>query len=584
MIDLNVVANKLKNSTFIGYDTETNGLDWRTCHAVGYVLTFILDNKPDTVYLPIRHPTANLDVDQVNRLLQEEIPGLDVVMHNAAFDLKFAAKEGIHFNNKVFDTQIMAALLDEHSKSFSLDFQTKKYGVAQKVTSIYEYIAQKFGLSSNDKGTMGHFWKLDGDDPLAVEYACGDGDSTVELFNAMIPKIQDEELGRIWDVETRLTSVLHEMSWRGMKIDEERLHLIKKQAEQFVEQFSTGLPADLNFKSPLQMEKLFRDNGITEFERTRTGRLTFGQAWLSGSELGRRIIAVRKWRTLLDSFINPTIDRHCYRGRLHTNYNQLKADDYGTISGRISATDPNVLNYPSPKRQPDQGKLFRQIFVADDGRCMAEADYNQAEPRLVGHYAKIKAWIEGYKATPPIDAHSSVATMTGLPRQHGKTVSMALITGAGTDKIIEMLGIDYDKGQAIVRTYHRGVPEIRDFQKYAARVWTDRRFVRSILGRKYRLDDSRFAYRALSRIIQGSNADICKLALVQCNEGPCKEYGVQLLNSIYDSIIWQFDTGDRPEEANKAMCRAMTDLEGVNLRIPMVVDLGTGFRWSDCGE
>jgi hypothetical protein len=106
--------------------------------------------------------------------------------------------------------------------------------------------------------------------------------------------------------------------------------------------------------------------------------------------------------------------------------------------------------------------------------------------------------------------------MTGLPRQKGKTISMALITGAGTNKIIEMMGMTEAEGKPLVYKYHDGIPEIKQFQKKATKKFLERGWVSSILGRRFHLDDPRYAYRALSRIIQGANADIVKAALVKC--------------------------------------------------------------------
>jgi DNA polymerase I-like protein with 3'-5' exonuclease and polymerase domains len=211
---------------------------------------------------------------------------------------------------------------------------------------------------------------------------------------------------------------------------------------------------------------------------------------------------------------------------------------------------------------------------------MAEADYNQCEPRLVAHYANITGWIRGYLSNPPLDAHDSVAKMTGLPRQKGKTISMALITGAGTNKIIEMMGMTEAEGKPLVYKYHDGIPEIKRFQKKATQKFLERGWVASIMGRRFHLDDPRYAYRALSRIIQGSNADITKLALVNCYDAG-KDHGIHILNSIYDSIIWQ-----APKEmgnwAHSLMAETMCHLPEFNLRVPMVVDVGTGYRWSEC--
>lgn len=576
-VDLELLAGRLRAPATICYDSETNGLDWRENHIVGHVLTL---GPTESVYLPIRHATgANLDPDKINAFVREIFKNkeLRVVAHNAAFDLKFLAKEGIDIVGPVYDTQVMACIVDEHSPGFSLEKLAAYYQLKQqKKVDIYEYISGKFVLPKTDKNVMGKFWCLDAQDPQVHEYANGDGYTTLELYYRLLSEIADQELGPTWEVESELTKVLHDISWRGTRVDEERVHKIKGEAEDNLNKAREALPKDLNFRSPLQMEKLFTDAGITSWPRTATGRPSFPEVWLKTTEIGRRVVAARKWETALSSFINPLIDKHTYKGRIHTNYHQLRADEYGTISGRLSASDPNVFNYPSPKRQPEMGKLIRQAFIPDDGWEMVDADLEQCEPKLIGHYAGIKEWIRGYNSTPPLDSHTMVAQMANIDRQPAKTINMAIVTGAGKDKLIDMIGKGYEVGAEILRAYHENVPEIKAFQDAARTRFRNRGYVKSLLGRRFRLDDPRFAYRALSRIIQGSNADIIKVALVAASKIP----GAQLLNSIYDSIMWQ-DTGG-PERQAVVECMTTLVNERFNLSCPMTVEIGSGQRWSDC--
>jgi DNA polymerase-1 len=570
------VFRRLTDAKFIAFDVETTGLDWKTKEICGYVITF---DKHDSVYLPVRHASGpNLDALTIEGVLKAQLsrPSLNVVMHNAAFDMRFAAKRDIKFGGYVYDTMVMAAMVNEHSDSFSLAAQAQQWEVAPK-ENINEYLAQKFNTDPKDRSLMGRFWELPADDEMAIKYACGDGGTTWELYDALAMEITKQDMLEVWKVETHLTKILHEMSWRGVKIDEERLHTIDAKVKDLIAKAEASLPPNLNVKSPIQMEKLFRDHNITDWPLTEKGRPSFPESWLVTNVVGQLVVEARKWKTLHSSFIMPTIKDHLYNGRLHTEYNQLRADNYGTISGRLSSSNPNMFNYPSPKRQPEQGKLFRQIFVADDGMEMAEADYNQCEPRLVAHYANIRPWIDGYLADPPADAHDSVAKMTGLPRQKGKTISMALITGAGKGKIIDMMGLSEAEGGPLVDKYHAAIPEIKQFQRKATDTFLNRGWVKSILGRRFHLEDPRYAYRALSRIIQGSNADIVKMALVNCDK-VAKETGAQLLNSIYDSIIWQAES----TFVHGRMAVAMCDLPELKLRVPMAVDLGHGFRWSEC--
>jgi DNA polymerase-1 len=577
-VDLELLSRRLRSPRLISYDAETNGLDWREHHIVGHVFTF---GPGDSLYIPIRHATGNNnDPSLVNDCIRDGFrnPNLRVVAHNALFDLKFLAKDGIEVAGPVYDTQTMAALANEHEAKFSLEWLAATYKCnVQKRVNIYEYIANKFVLPTKDKNVMGKFWCLDAQDTVAHEYAMSDGEATLQLYGKLLSEIEDQQLDNTWRIESQLTKVLHQMSWRGVKVDEERLSAIKKEAEANLDKCRECLPKDLNFRSPLQMEKLFTEAGIRSWPRTKTGRPSFPEVWLKTTEVGRRVVAARKWETALSSFINPLIDRHVYKGRAHTNYHQLRADEYGTISGRLSATDPNFFNYPSPKRQPEMGKLIRQAFVPDDGFQLVEADLEQCEPKLIAHFAQIKEWIRGYNANPPLDSHTMVAQMANIDRQPAKTINMAIVTGAGNEKLSMMIGLGAQRGMEILNAYHESVPEIKRFQNKAKDRFRQRGYVKSLLGRRFRLDDPRFAYRALSRIIQGSNADIIKAALVEA----ARVEGAQVLNSIYDSIMWQ-DEG--PGAARDAIVHSMTTHVNnmFNLSCPMTVELGAGTRWSEC--
>jgi DNA polymerase-1 len=406
-------------------------------------------------------------------------------------------------------------------------------------------------------------------------YACGDGDATMALHARLKAEIEAQNLRKVFSVESELTPVLHRMSRRGWKIDEDRLHLVFEMANAKLEHAQRELPENLNVRSPIQMEKIFTDAGFKDWPHTQTGRASFPEAWLLTNLLGQRIVEARKWRTLLSTFIVPIMDEHLWKGRVHTNFNQLKADDYGTVTGRLSSNDPNMFNSPSPKKNPDQADLFRQIFIGDDGSEIVEQDMDQQEVRICAHFAQIKAWLDGYNSDPPIDAHSAVATATGLSRQNAKIINLALIMGAGMESTIQRLGMPYDDGRNVVLQYHEKVPELKAFQKFAANKWKQHGFIRSILGRRFRLIDDQKAYNALNRIVQGSAADICKLALTKC----AKIGGVELINSIYDSIIYQRVDPRLDDDVTEAMCNHPE----LKLKVPLLTSFGSGGRWSDIG-
>lgn len=607
-MDLNQIASIMERAPALVVDTETSGLDNRTDKVVGYVITW--GPRPEeTEYLPTRHGGgANLDPDKVVPLMRKSLtrPGLRVIGHNLAFDLKMMRTDGIIMPKEVNleCTQINAFLIDERQR-FSLDACCKYMGVQEKKgDELYRHLAAKFGGEAN-RDQMGNYWRLAGNDPIAVDYAIGDGTSTWQLWEKQQISLDSQELRPIWQLESRLIRVLDRMMAKGIKVNEERLHEVLKAARRMKEQEIAKLPPIEKFRSPNEMVRIFSDAGykdwpilpLTEFARKKgktEGNPSFPEDWLVTNPLGRQIVRVRKLENLENSFLNPMIETHLWNGRVHANFNQTRGEKFGTVTGRLSCNDPNLQQVP--KRNEELGSLFRSIFIPDEGKTWASGDYNQCEPRLLASYGKVKVLLDGYLSDPPIDAHTAVAipafgfdvdnpktSENKAKRQFGKTLNQALLTGAGRGKAASMLGLPMSQADKIVDDYFAAMPEIAPFQKHAAKVMSIRGFVRSLLGRKARTEGRNFDYKAVNRLLQCGNADIIKKAMVDVDEYYESEGDrVNMINNVHDDICHQFYEDDR--EILARGIELMEDFgpvgKSVFLSVPMIVDVGEGDSWA----
>ena len=476
---VDVVAAHLSKADRVVIDVETNGLDWKTNHIVGYVFTFG-PAPEESFYIPVRHATGNNSepTSVRNMIISHQTRPRHWIGHNLAFDLGFLTKEGIELNGTFEDTMINAALLDEFRRSFSLESCAREAGVQAKLADeIKEHIERTFGQSFG-KNYMGQYWKLDAQDKVAIDYATGDGTTTWQLAEMQAEWLEDQDLGVVHDVECKLIPVLNRMTMRGIRVDEERLHKLKAIMEHRIVNANHDLGRELNVNSGAQIRKYLEDHGVTNWPTTPAGNPSFPEEFLLSNEPGQKIIKVRKAKRMLDAFIQPIIDRHLYKGRVHSTFNQLRGDEYGTVTGRLSSSNPNLQQVP--KRDVGNGVLFRSIFVPDEGMVWGSADYSQCEPRLLAHYSKCKVLIGGYPQTPSVDAHTAVAQAANIDRQSGKRLNQALLTGAGNKKAAMMLGKPMDEAMRIVNDYFKAMPEIRDLQKVAANAMRDRGFVRSI--------------------------------------------------------------------------------------------------------
>ncbi len=362
------ILDRLSKAETVVVDVETSGLDWKRNYVVGYVLSFSAD-PGDSYYVPVRHrgnrlapkedqapfvtPHHEFEMD-LNSIFKSK--KIHLIGHNIAFDLKFMSRHGIDLSNCTFeDTMINAALIDENRGSYSLENCCITAGVQPKLgNELYKYLADKFGGAPAQK-QMGNFWKLDKDDPMAHEYAKGDGISTWQLWEQQQKDLDDEDLRRVWAVENRCIRTLHRMMMRGVLVDQDRLKYVSGEVNKLLDEAMSHLPDGINLRSGPQMKKLFDDAGITSYPQTEKGNPSFAENWLLTTDLGKKVVAARKYGNLINSFINP-METHMFAGRIYTEFNQSRSDQFGTVTGRLSSSRPNMQQVP--KRNVELGKLL----------------------------------------------------------------------------------------------------------------------------------------------------------------------------------------------------------------------------------
>lgn len=593
--DVQMILRRMRDSRVIGYDAETTGLDPWVNKIVGHVITFG-PAPSDTYYVPVRHgePQSG-NIEQALGFEREFADialdrGITWVGHNVQFDLRFLLAHGIKILGQVEDTMVNAALLDEYASSFSLDACCRAAGVQEKRgEELYQHLAALFG-GEPTRAQMANFWRLAGDDPVGTDYATGDGVSTWQLRDAQWEKLAYQQLESVAELERRITRVVYRMTSRGVQISRQRLQEVQDFAEQKAMEAEKQLPEGFNPWSPKDIQKLMEANGHTNWPLTLKKKLPqFNEEWLKTNEPGRNIIALRKFRHLQSAFIEPMRDRHIRPdGRVHAQYHQMATDDFGTITGRFSCSDPNLQQVP--KRNRLLGLPFRRIFVPDEGCRWLSADLAQCEPRILAHYSEAKALVEGYTIPPFKDAHSAVTIQAGLEemlgipfkeaREFGKRLNQTLLTGGGKAKIVSMLGA---RGAEIYDAYFEAMPEVRRLLKQASRRMTSRGYVKSLLGRRARLEAPDKGYKAANRLFQCGNADVIKQGLADMDDYFESEGDdVYLLNTVHDSVDINVPEG-REEVAKRGLGFLCQFGPGrrFNLLVPMAAEWAIGEDWGD---
>jgi len=599
-----MALNALRGSKMRVLDVETSGIDRWKSHIVGWVFT-TSDNPIDSFYIPVRHAAGgNLPGCTVPQTadgwdgslhpVEREIaiilsnPNHHTLAHNIQFDAWHSRKHGVQIAGRWEDTQLNQSLINEHSRSFALEACCEAMGVpGKKGGPLYEFIASKFGCEPTPR-SMAHYWRTNAEDFVVHDYAAGDGTSTWVLREAQRRVIEEEYKNpAVWDIECRCLRPVHEMIWRGIRVDEERLEEVLRICQQKRDSALNALPSGLNIRSPAQLKKLFDDNGYTDYPKTEKGNASFTEAYLKQNELGKKVVAVREFSTMVDSFLLPMKEKHLHGHRIRPWYNQSRDDQRGTITGRFSSSEPNSQQFA--KRKPVTGRLLRSILIPDEGKIWASVDYSQAEPRLLAHFMcrinpdNVLAW--GYRQDPPVDAHSSVAKAAGIDRDSGKRINQAQITGAGKAKIVKELG-ERGKTEAealkVYEDYFKGLPELRPLQRETSAVYRSRGYLVSMLGRRMRLDDVRFDYKGLNRILQTNNAEMIKLKMVEISEYLDSENStVELLTTIHDAFDIQFEEHDRKVYSECIhIMQSFGPEDKMHIRVPVLVDAKEGYNWA----
>lgn len=572
----------VREEPLIAYDSETSGLSVRD-QICGYVIT----SKEHSLYVPTNHlgggnvPNPEIFEQELNKAFDVRYrSGYNTVGHNLGFDLRFSIRRGVVLRGHLEDTMINEALIDDRTIGYGLDDCAKRHNVtAKKGNDLYIELARRFGGLAT-KNQMAHFHKLAGDDPFAVEYATGDGISTLELREKQQPIIDRDGLRRVWQLECDLLYYLARMHHRGLRIDAEYSVKVASDIEAAIKVAQEQFPLGFNVRSPKDVEGLYRANGFTDshFKRTEKKAVSFQEKWLESNEIGRKILGIRRLEKARDSFIAPLVDTHNISGRVHPVLNQSKSDDYGVAGARLSCSEPNLQAFP--KRNIDIGRIVRRLVISDEGFLIEEADAKQQEPRLFTHYSEEPALVEGYRSGT-MDMHDRASEILGLDREVAKRLGMGMLTMMSVPTLAGHMGWTREQAQEGHNAFlSKAFPKIKEMQDTVISVFRRRGYIKTLIGRRAYCDDPRFAYRGVSRLIQNNGGDHQKLCLLRANQyEDAHPDSLQMLLGIHDSLIWQRDEGHDASELKRAI-EAVADEMGMIVPIPF--GLGSGHDWARC--
>jgi DNA polymerase I-like protein with 3'-5' exonuclease and polymerase domains len=538
------------------------------------------------------------------------------IAHNATFDLISTAKYwGEIAPPSYSDTIVLQWLLDENMKQKGLKELVKRYYQV-------DYDTENVGkcVEAHPFSKVGH-------------YAYMDAKYTWLLWKKFQKRINDQSLVNVRRLEEDVLGVLLDMGITGAPVDVQAMQeLVKDMSERLVDiegdiyraagqQFNLNAPAQK--AAVLYAPKKEGGQGLRPTKPTDGGKKKrdAGQAleWKDYSTdadslekhennaVVKKLLEYAEVSKLLDyplSYLgiegDPKKPTRIFDGRIHADFVQ-----YGTVTGRFSCREPNLQNIPRP--DTELGKRIRGLFVAPPGYKLVVADYGQIELVVLAHFIGRGDLYKGFHNG--VDPHSATAAaLMGIDplefkrrvkegdrecidfRQVAKGINFAVVYGAGPDKVASMAKISVKDAKRFMEMHQKLFPEIYRFKEEVVRVCRSRRppYIRTLLGRKRRLplilsqsNGLRMGAerQAVNSLIQGSAADLIKLAMIRLNNILPDE--IRLILSVHDELV-VLAPEDRAEEAAALVKEAMLgeDIQKL-LKVPLSSDVKIVDRWSE---
>ena len=535
------------------------------------------------------------------------------VGHNIKFDLKSIAKyyRGVVASKPYFDTMMAAFIIDNRNRG-SLGLKD---------------CAEKFLKIKVEKG-IGAMVEIHSFTDVA-HYSGLDAEATWKLYKFLAPKLEGS-LSRVWRLEMDVIAALCDMELTGANLDMVELQNLKDRLEIDIdlskakawklagrafsmnsvkekqELLFSPKPEGRGIKPNLKIKVALTDKGqktvrageqLTIYHYSVSAEAM--EFYRSKDELVDAIIEYQDLNKLMTTYVMPYLGGEITRttagksrvidkksllinGRAHTNFKS-----HGAETGRFSSTDPNLQNIPS---SGDYGKLIRNLFVAPPGYKLVVADYSQIEPRIIASLSQDPVALDYYRKGK--DMYTAIGDVMGVERKVGKMLVLAISYGVGPEKIARSIDCTEKEARNLIDQFSE---EFHDILKYKAKVIRIARskgdipYVETLLGRRRYLPDLkstenglkfRAERQAFNTMIQGSAADLMKLALVRAHSCFVTEPDVNVVLTVHDELV-TVAREDLAEETAEAIRESMEGVKLPEIIVPLIADVKIVDRWGE---
>ena len=535
------------------------------------------------------------------------------IAHNEKFDLKSVAKYyGGRVPSKPYFDTMMAAFITNNLNRNNLNLAAcakRELGVEVEK-----------GVGAN---VAEHAFSA------VATYAGIDSQVTWDLYKALDAKLQGS-LKRVWKLEMDVLAALCDMELTGAVIDEAQLEYLsiqisKDKQEAEAKAYKVAGKAFSINSVPVKQQLLFspqapggkprlKPNPKYNASLTKKGldarksgqELTEAHFSVSAEalevfrgkdDLVDALLEYQDLNKLMTTYVTPYTGGNVKRvtngketitqkksllvnGRVHTNF---KA--HGAETGRFSSTEPNLQNIPS---SGDYGKLIRNLFIAPPGHKLVVADYSQIEPRVIAAFSNDPVMVENYMSGG--DIYTTIGDTMGVDRKAGKVLVLAISYGVGPDKIAGNIGCTVTEAKKLLLDFEERFSSIARYKGTVVRLakqLTPIPYVETILGRRRYIPDllsreqgllARAERQAFNTVIQGSAADIMKLAIARAHSCFLDEPDINVVLTVHDELV-TITPEDRAEETAEAIRVSMEGIHLKEITIPLVADINIVDKW-----
>lgn len=580
-----------------------------TGYPIGVSIAQPKNGDYESFYFPWKHEGGdNMDKGIVLRWLKPILEDSNKLLigANLLYEFEWMAWLGIEIKCQLWDIQVAEGLLNEEATSLSLEAICRRYIGHAKDEIVLKEAAGAWGFHPKND-----LWRLPA--RYVGPYAQADASYPLAIYEKQKILIESEGLGKILEMEHKLLPIIWKMRQQGVRVDLNRAEQVYREWNQKEKNLYASLRKMVN---GISLDSVWSNEQITagavklnlSFPRTKAGSPSFVDAFLSKGEhpYWKSISEIRQINKLNDTFIQQSIIENAVKGRIHCQFHPMRRDEGGTRSGRLSCSNPNLQQSPNPEHSEDAWKI-RAIFLPEEGQSWGKLDYSQQEPRLVVHYGCLQEFrgaaiaAREYTDNPTTDFYQILVKLAGITRSEAKRLYLGRSYGMGKEKLARSLGLSVEEAQEIGDKMDTAVPFIKELYYDTMRSANQRGFIKTIGGRRAHFDlwepsswkegsfyqscskieaETRWpglplkragTHKAMNRLIQGSAADMTKLAMINLYSE-----GILPMLQVHDELDISFSDEKIAHRAKEIMEHAL------ELKVPIYAELKTGPNWGEC--